>query len=72
MVLVKKWKFLQLFFLGNIDLENVFSDILERKSAFPVYKNKKFKRSKNDIFPNGLTHAFGPQMAIFPTLFFRQ
>ena len=35
------------FFLGNIDQEHVFSDILERKNAFLVYKNKKFKKSKN-------------------------
>ena len=47
MVLVQKWPFLQLFFLGNIDQENVFYDILERKNAFLSYKNKKFKKSKN-------------------------
>ena len=47
MVLVQKWAFLQLFFLGNIDQENVFYDILERKNAFLGYKNKKLKKSKN-------------------------
>ena len=47
MVLVKKWPFLQLFFLGNIGQENVFFDILKRKNAFVGYKNKKFKKSKN-------------------------
>ena len=35
------------FFLGNIGLENVFYDILERKNAFLGYKNKKSKKSKN-------------------------
>ena len=128
MVLVQKWPFFQLFFLGNIGQENVFNDILERKNAFLGYKNKKFKKSKNwhfskgvnpwfwsknghfsnfflnfrqsrpgkcllwysrrkkmpfqaiktrssksrkiDIFPKGLTHAFGPKMAIFPLFFF--
>ena len=35
------------FFLGNIDQENVFYDILERKNAFLGYKNNKFKKSKN-------------------------
>ena len=25
-----------------------------------------------DIFPKGLTHGFGPKMAILPTFFFRQ
>ena len=34
------------FFLGNIEQENVFYDILERKNAFLGYKNKKFKKSK--------------------------
>ena len=31
MVLVQKWPFFQLFFLGNIDKENGFYDILEWK-----------------------------------------
>ena len=47
MVLVRKWPFFQLFFLGNIGQENVFNDILQRKNAFLSYKNKKFKKSKN-------------------------
>ena len=71
MVLVQKLPFFQLFFLGNIGQDNVFYDILERKNAFPSYKNKKFKKSKKiDTFPKGLTHGFGPKMAIFPTFFF--
>ena len=57
------------FFLGNIGQENVFYDILERKNAFWSYKNKKFKKSKMAIFPKGLTHGFGPKMAIFPSVF---
>ena len=47
MVLVLKWPFFQLFFLGNIGQENVFYDILERKNAFLSYKTKNFKKSKN-------------------------
>ena len=47
MVLVQKWPFFELFFLGNIGQENVFYDILERKNACVRYKNKKFKKSKN-------------------------
>ena len=65
MVLVQNWPFLNLFFCGIIGKENVFYDILERKSAFLGYKNKKFKSRKIDIFPKGLTHGFGPKMAIF-------
>ena len=60
------------FFFGIIGQENVFYDILERKNAFLNYKNKKFKSRKIDIFPNALTHGFGPKMAIFPTFFWRQ
>ena len=52
--------------------ENVFYDILERKNAFLSYKNNKFKSSKIEIFPKGLTHGFGPKMAMFPTFIFRQ
>ena len=35
-------------FLGNINQEKIFSDILEQqKNVFLGYKNKKFKKSKN-------------------------
>ena len=47
MVLVRKWLFFQVLFLANLDQENVFYDILERKNAFLRYKNMKFKKSKN-------------------------
>ena len=30
-------------------------------------KTRTLKTRKKDIFPNGLTHGFGPKMAIFPT-----
>ena len=72
MVLVQKWPFFQLSFFSNIGHENVFYDILERKNAFLAYKNKNSKKSKIDIFQKGLTHGFGPKMAIFPIFFFRQ
>ena len=47
MVLVQKWPFFELFFLGNIGQESVFYDILERENAFLGYKNKKSKKLKN-------------------------
>ena len=47
MVLVQKWPFFQLFFLSNLEKENVFHDNVERKNAFLRYKNKKVKKSKN-------------------------
>ena len=39
--------FFKLFFLGNIGQENVFHDILERKTAVLGYENNKFKKSKS-------------------------
>ena len=72
MILVQKWPFFQLFFLGNIGQENVFYDILEPKNTFLGYKNEKFKKLKNWHFSKGLTYAFGPKMAIFALFFFRQ
>ena len=50
MVLVQKWPFFQLFFLGSIGQENVFYDILKQKNAFLAYKNKKLKKSRNSHF----------------------
>ena len=47
MVLVQKWPFFRPFFLSNLERENVFYHILERKNCFLRYKNKKFKKSKN-------------------------
>ena len=70
MVLVQKWPFFQLFFLGNIGQKNVFYDTIKRKNAYLGYKNKNSKSRKTEIFPNGLTHGFGPKVAIFPTFFF--
>ena len=69
MVLVQKWPFFQIFFLGTIGQENVFYDILERKNAFRGFKNKTFKKSKNSHFSKGVTHGFGQKMAIFPRFF---
>ena len=58
MVLVHKWPFLQLFFLGNLEQENVFYDILERKNAFVRYKHKKSKKPKNWHFSKGVNPWF--------------
>ena len=69
MVLAQKCPFFQLFFLVNIARKNVFYDILERKNAFLGYETRSSKSAKIDIFPKGLTHGFGPKMAIFPTFF---
>ena len=57
--------FRKFLFLGNIGQENVLYDILKQKNAFLAYEKKKFKKSKYDIFPKGLTHGFGPKIANF-------
>ena len=54
MVLVEKWSLFQPSFLGNVDHENVFYDVLERKNAFVDYKKEKFKKSKNWLFSKGV------------------
>ena len=43
----KNGHFTNFFFLGTIGQENVFYNILKRKNAFPGYKNKKSKMSRN-------------------------
>ena len=70
MVLVKKWPFFHLFSLGNISQENVFFDILERKTPFYPIKTRSLKSRKIEIFPKRITHGFNQKMAIFPCLFF--
>ena len=71
MVLDQKWPFFKTFFLGNIDLGNVFYDILERKMTFQAIKTRSSNRRKIDIFLKRLTYGFGPKMIIFPTFFFQ-
>ena len=58
------------FFLGNIDEENVFDDILERKNAFLGYKNKKYKKSKNWHFAKGVNPSFWSKNGHFFKFFF--
>ena len=59
------------FFLGIIEQENVFYDILEQKNAFLGYKNSKFKKwKKMAIFAKGLTNGSGLKLAMFPSFVF--
>ena len=70
MVLVQKWPFFKLFFVGSISQENVFYDILERKNAFLGYKKKKFKKSRNWHFSKGFYPVVLVQKCPFFQLFF--
>ena len=65
MVLVQKWPFFQLFFLGNRGQENVFYDILEQKNAFLGYENKKLKKSGNWHFSKGVNPWFWSKNGFF-------
>ena len=58
------------FFWFNIDEENVFYDILERKNAFLGYKNRKFKKSKNRHFSKGVNPSFWSKNSHFSNFFF--
>ena len=69
MVLVQKWPFFQLFFLGNIGQENVFYDILERKNDFLDYKDKKFKKSKYSNFFKRVNPSFWSKNGHFSNFF---
>ena len=70
MVLVQKWPFFQLFFLGNIGLENILYDNLEGKKGFLGYKNKKFKKSKNCHFSKRVNPWFWSKNGYFSNFFF--
>ena len=70
MVLVQKWPFFQLFVLGNIGEENAFYDILERKNTFLRYKNKNFRKSKNQHFSKGVNPWFWSKNGHFSNFFF--
>ena len=47
MILVKKLKFFHLLCLSKIDLEKVFSDVLDKKEAYQDYKNNCFRKTQN-------------------------
>ena len=72
MVLIKNGHFSNFIFLGNIGHENVFYDILERKSDFVDYKDKKFKKSKNSHFFKGVNPWLWSKNGQFSIFFFRQ
>ena len=70
MVLVQKWPFFQLFFLGTIGQENVFYDILKRKNTFLGFKIKKLKKSKNWHISKGVNLWFSWKKGHFSNFFF--
>ena len=60
------------FFFQGIQARKMFFTIFQNeKTPFQAIKTRSSKSRKIDIFPKGLTHSFGPKMAIFPTFIFQ-
>ena len=55
--------------LCTIGQENVLYDILDRKNLFLGYKKKKFKKSKNCHFSNGVSPWFRSKNGQFSNFF---
>ena len=70
MVLFKTRPFFQLFFQAIQARKMSFIIFQNEKTPFQAIKRRSSKSQKIDIFPKGLTHSFGPKMAIFPTFIF--
>ena len=72
MLLAKKSLFFLELFSVKIRLEIMFNNVLERKETFFGQKKSIFFSPKNQIFPKGLTHAFGQKMSFFSSVVFGQ
>ena len=69
----RKMAIFQTFFFQAIQaMKMSFTIFQNEKPPFEAIKKRSLKSAKIDIFSKGLTHGFGPKMAIFPTFFFRQ
>ena len=58
------------FFLGNIDKENVFYNILEKKNTLLSYKNTKLKKSTNWNIFKAVNPRFWSKNDHFSNFFF--
>ena len=71
MLLVHTWPFFQLSFFWQYRPGKCLSRYSRvKRPPFKAIKTTSSKSPKIDIFPKGLTHGFGPKMAIFPNFFF--
>ena len=60
-----------IFFFQAIQPKKMCLKIFQNeKTTFQVIKTRTSKCPKIEVFPKGLTHGFGPKMAIFSTFFF--
>ena len=59
------------FFFYALQTRKMYSMIFQNeKTPFQTIKRRRSKSRKIDILLKGLTHGFGPKMAIFSTFFF--
>ena len=73
MLLVQKWRFLQVFLFWAIQARKIsFTIFQSEKRLFQAIKTRISKSRKIDLFSKGLTNAFSTKMAIFPTLIFQE
>ena len=70
MVFVQKWVIFSTFFQAILARKMSFTIFQSGKTPFQAIKTTTSKSGKIDIFPKGLTHGFGPKMAIFPGFLF--
>ena len=69
MVFVQKWPLFQPVYLGNRGKENVFHDILERKTAFLGYKKKVQKVEKLTFFQRGYLMVLVKKWQLFQPVY---
>ena len=62
--------FSNLIFQAILVREMTFTIFQNIKTPFLAIKTRSSECRKIEVFPKGLTHGFGPNMAIFPTFFF--
>ena len=72
MVFVQKQPFFQHFFQEIQARKMSFTIFQSGKKPFQAIKTRSSKSGRINIFPKGLTHGFGPKMAILPTFFFQE
>ena len=70
MVLVQKWPFFQLFFLGNIGQENVFYDILEQKKYLSRLEKHEVQKVEKLTFFQRVNPWFWSKNGHFSNFFF--
>ena len=72
MVLVEIWPFFQPFFFGQFRLGKPLLRYSRTKKRLSRLEKQEVQNFLNiEVFLKGLTHGFGPNMAIFRRFFFR-